>query len=419
MRHHSQRLPTHVRQSPPGSPPQSAAYAALQPRGSAWGIRAVLLVTGALWLGLVLVDTLARPWQRRPKSWEFFQGPREFNEAPNLSRRLDETRTSGPLGRDLGVISLATPYVMREDTTRTYLETNAQGFRTVASSPPFTLALCGDSFSNNNYFAEALAQTTGLMVGNQAIEGRGTLTIARFLEDRPADYRMTKIVLWESTQRAAINDFAKIAAYRNELRQPKSGSYKWRQSLLWPANLELYLQGSSFSKPVLDKIQKEMKWRLLKKHTDLIVLGRRDLPKEQAPMLFIQADEAIRANATPQTQLDSIADCIATVDHDLKARGQILVFAVAPEKSVVYPDRLPIGVTARISYVDGLNAALRQRGVRVVDWSKGLKQAALSHPLDLYYYTADTHWTPKGMRIASQIFADSLVKWQLTPGRVH
>ena len=413
MLHHWQRLRTRLRQIYFGPAYQLADHAALSPRGDGRGVRLVLIVTGTLWLAFALGDNLARPWQRRPKSWQFFQGPRELDGVPNQARERDFARTSGPMGQDIGVAALAQPYLAAEDTTATYLETDAAGFRSVKSQAPFAVALCGDSFFGNNSIADSLAKATGLPVGNQAIEGRGTLAMARFLEDRPAEYQQAQIVVWESTQRASLADFKSLVERRQLLRQIQGNHWQWRQSLLWPANLELYLLGSSFVKPLLDKVQKEVKWALLKKHTDLIVLGRRDLPAGNAPMLYLGSDEAIRPRATAQPELDTIADYVAQVDHELKARGQQLIFMVAPEKSVIYPERLPAGMVARTNYISGLNRALQQRGVRVVDLSGGLRQAALAHPQTLYYYTADTHWTPLGMKVASQVIADSLVQWHL------
>ncbi|WP_226163554.1 alginate O-acetyltransferase AlgX-related protein [Hymenobacter terricola] len=413
MRHHWLNLRSRLRQTFFGPPYHPADHAALTPKGGERGIRTVLIVVGTLWLALVVFDNVARPWQRPPKSWQFFQGPREFNEAPNQVRKRDFSRTSGDLARDLGVNSLAWPYFAAEDTTPAYLETDAQGFRTVKSASPFAGALCGDSFSNNNSFADSLTRATGLGFGNQAIEGRGTLTMARFLEDWPAAYRDAHVVIWESTQRAGSADFTSLIERRRLLRQTSNQHWQWRQSLLWPSNADLYLGGSSLLKPLLDKVQKEVKWWLLKKHTDLIVLGRRDLPTGLSPMLYLGSDEAIRPQATTRAEIDIIADNVAEVNRDLKNRGQQLVFTIAPEKSIVYPDRLPQGLQARTNYITDLNKALRQRGVHVVDLSRGLRQIAQANPHVLYYYSADTHWTPAGMAVASRIIADSLTHWRI------
>ena len=416
MLSHFRRLHARVRQVFFGPAYHPADHSALTPRGGAKGVRAMLLVVGSLWVSLVVFDLIARPWQRQPKSWRFFQGLREFNEAPNISRRIDPTRTNGPLAGDVGVISLTKPYVLADDTMRAYIETDAQGFRAVSSQPPYAVALCGDSFSNNNSFADSLARYTGLSVGNQAIEGRGTLTMARFLEDKPVAYQQAHLVIWESTQRAGLDDFNSLPARRRQLRQATAPIEQWRESLLWPANLEVYLTGSSLLKPLLDKTQKEIKWKLTHKSLDLIILGRTDLPEKVAPILYMAGDEGLRPVATSAAKIDSIANYIATVNRDLQARGQQLVFLIAPDKSVVYANRLPADIVPRTNYITGLNQALQQRGVKVVDVTIGLQKAAQDDPQRLYYYSADTHWTPLGMRVASRIVADSLTKWSMLDG---
>ena len=400
MLQHFRHLHTRIRQVFFGPAYNPADHSALTPRGGAQGVRAMLLVVGTIWVSLVVFDNVARPWQRQPKSWRFFQGLCEFNEAPNISRRIDLTRTAGSMAKGIGVSSLAKPYVQVDDTTRAYLETDAHSFRAVKSQPPYAIALCGDSFSNNNSFADSLARYTGLSVGNQAIEGRGTLTMARFLENRPAAYQQAHTVIWESTQRASLADFNSLPARRQQLRQATAPLQQWRESLLWPANMEVYLTGSSLFKPLLDKTQKEIKWRLTHKSLDLILVGRTDLPAKAAPMLFLAGEEGVRPVPTVASEIDSIADYVATVDQDLKAQGQQLVSLIAPDKSIVYASRLPTGIVPRTNYITGLNQALQQRGVKVVNVTTGLQELAQDNPQRLYYYSADTHWTPLGMQVA-------------------
>lgn len=413
MLHHWQRLRSRVRQVFFGPAYQPADHAALRPRGSRRGSRAMLAVTGTVWLGLVLFDNVARPWQHQPKSWKYFQGPRELNEQPNLARQPDAVPRSGIIAQTLGVAGLARPYLAAENTAPIYMETDANGFRAVRSRPPFAAVLCGDSFTDNNSLADSLAAATGLSVGNQGIQGRTTLSIARFLEEPPAEYRQTRVIFWESTQRATLDDFKYLVSRRQELRQAKD--WYWKQSLLWPGNVETYIAGSSLLKTQLDKMNKEIKWALTHKHTDDVILGRRDLPAGVAPLLFLHYEESLKSEMVPQTQLDSIADYIAAVDREVKNRGQQVVFFVAPEKSIVYPNRLPADVQPHTNYIPGLTQALQRRGVHVADVSRGLRQAAAANPQTLYYYAADTHWTPAGMGVAARILADSLARWHFTP----
>lgn len=396
-----------------GSPYHPADHNALSPRGSKRGIRLVLIVVGTIWSTLVVLDNLARPWQRHPKSWAFFQGPRELNESPNQPLARDAMTNSDVLARDIGVSAVTRPYTAAEDSTSYDHATDAQGFRTVRSQPPYNAVLCGDSFSNNNVLADSLAATTGLSIANRAIEGRGTLSMARYLEDSLPLPHKVHLVFWESTQRNGVAEFGSIASRRSYLQQTAGQYFDWKKSLLWPTNLDAYFNGSSLIKPLLDRVQKEVKWSLLHQHTNLILAGRLNLPPAHAPMLFLAAEEGIRPRATQKSELDSIANYVAGIAHELRQRGQQLIYFTAPEKSYVYNERLPAGMTARNNYITGLTQALQQRGVYTVNLSQGLRQAALKDPTHLYYYTADTHWTPRGMAVASRIIADSLTSWHL------
>lgn len=145
-----------------------------------------------------------------------------------------------------------------------------------------------------------------------------------------------------------------------------------------PTNPDIYLSGSSLLSPLLGCAQKEAKWALLHRHTDLTLAGRLDFPPGQAPILFLPAEEGIRPRATQQPELDSIADYVAGIATELRQRGQQLMFVPAPEKSYVYSERLPAGMTAGNNFIPGLTQALRQRGVYAVDLSLGLRQAALA-----------------------------------------
>lgn len=396
-----------------GPPYHPADHAALTPRGSQRGIRLVIIVVGALWSTLVVFDNLARPWQRRPKSWAFFQGPRELNEAPNQPLTRDSMLRDDVLARDIGVAAVTQPYTTAEDPTPYDHATDAQGFRTVRSQPPYTAVLCGDSFANNNVLADSMATATGLSIINRAIEGRGTLSMARYLEDSLSASQHIHLVFWESTQRNGAAEFNKISGRRTYLRQTSGQRWDWKNSLLWPANLDAYLSGSSLIKPLLDHVQKEVKWALMHRHTDLILAGRLDLPSSQAPMLFLASEEGIRPHITRKSELDSIANYVTSIAHELRQHGQVLIYFTAPEKSYIYSERLPIGMEARNNYITDLTQLLRQRGVYTVDLSQGLRQAAQNDPSHLYYYTADTHWTPCGMAVASRIIADSLTRWHL------
>lgn len=86
-----------------------------------------------------------------------------------------------------------------------------------------------------------------------------------------------------------------------------------------------------------------------------------------------------------------------------EALGASYVIAFAPEKSTIYPDRLPAGwrVEAPTAY-DQLVAWLRERSdVRVLDLREVLRsERARDRAGDFAYYPLGTHWTDRGMLAA-------------------
>jgi len=83
------------------------------------------------------------------------------------------------------------------------------------------------------------------------------------------------------------------------------------------------------------------------------------------------------------------------------AHGIRYVFVLAPNKSTVYPGRLPPGVSfATPTLADRLVPALRARGVHVVDVRAGMRAAAqrdgAGDPSRLLYSKGDTHWNAAG-----------------------
>jgi hypothetical protein len=97
----------------------------------------------------------------------------------------------------------------------------------------------------------------------------------------------------------------------------------------------------------------------------------------------------------------------AGAQGQLAARGVRFVFAVAPDKESIYPERLPptwspLGPTT----LDRLLAELRRRtDVEIVDLRPALlAEKANDRPEveDLAYFPRGTHWTPRGAFAASQ-----------------
>jgi hypothetical protein len=369
----------------------------------------VLIVSGTLWLSLVLVDGVCRFWERKPKSILVFKGANALNQAPNL--RHQPWPFEGNLARKLAIPQLAHPYVAREDTTPHWVTTDEHGYRLGSSLPPYEAVLCGDSFFDNGTIADSLAHFSGRRVGNMAIDGRGPLSMTRFLAAAPPAYQAAKVVIWGKVESAiTLSEFESMKGQRDEL-QPSSRlkhfKHSWEQSLFWPASMDLYLTESSAIKQLLKRVVSQGDWLLTNRHTPEILLGRQDLPAGQAPMLF-KADDAGLQPAPPTKDLVFIADIIAAVNNELTGRGVSLYFTVVPDKSTVYRERLPRDRSFNGTFEKELVRLLHARGVRTITLSEGIRKAGLANPTNELYYTTDTHWNARGQTLAAHIMGDSL-----------
>lgn len=369
----------------------------------------MLVVAGSVWLSLVVFDNVARPWQRQPKSFWVFKGANALNQVPGL--RHEPWPLEGNLARKLAVQQLRRPYEAGEDTTRRWLTTDAYGYRLGTSSAPYEVVLCGDSFFDNDVIADSVARYTGRSTGNMAIDGRGPLSMSRFLYAAPPEYRAAKIVVWGKEEgaitRSEFESMANQAVELNLKAGPKKWKQNWEQSMLWPSSMDIYFTESSTLKMLATSAANEASWRLFGKHTDEVVLGKQNLPNGELPMIFLRDDTGLNKAPMPQ-DLIFIADKIAAVDKQLRQRGITLFFTLIPDKTTVYRERLPDGIHFRGVFVDELTGLLKMRGVRTINLSAGIRQAALANKTLPLYYTTDTHWNKAGQTLGARIIADSV-----------
>ena len=409
MLHHFHRLPARMRQVFFGPAYHPADHSALAPRGGTKGVRAMLLVVGSLWFSLVVFDNIARPWQRQPKNFWVFKGANALNQAPDLDH--EPWPLEGNLARKLAVKQLRRFYEAGEDTTRRWLTTDAYGYRLGTSPAPYKIVLCGDSFFDNEIIADSVAHYTGMSTGNMAIDGRGPLSMSRFLYAAPPEYRGAKIVVW-GKEEAAINrsEFESMVNQAGELNLksgPRKWKHNWEQSLLWPNCMDVYFTESSLLKVLANAAASEASYQLIGEHTSEVILGKQNLATGQLPMLFLHDDIGLKE--APKTgDLIFIADKIAAVDKQLRQRGITLFFTPIPDKTTVYRERLPNGVHFRGVFTNVLANLLKARGVKTINLSEGIRQAALINKLLPLYYATDTHWNKTGQILGAQIIADSI-----------
>jgi hypothetical protein len=128
--------------------------------------------------------------------------------------------------------------------------------------------------------------------------------------------------------------------------------------------------------------------------------------------LFLNVDDPDATNpAKPsvQARIEKWADVLADRHFYLKQRGIQYVVVLAPEKSAVYPEFLPLRRqrTPPPEPTAKLATALTERGVPCVNLFPALLQAKseIEQPL---YFQSDSHWNPDGARVGYRAMAPVL-----------
>ncbi len=108
-----------------------------------------------------------------------------------------------------------------------------------------------------------------------------------------------------------------------------------------------------------------------------------------------------------EEEIAAAADALLALSEYAAEHGARLVFAAAPNKNTIYPERMPAAYrrlhdAAHETNMDRLHAALAERGVACAD----LRQA-LSGSDTLLYYRRDTHWNGAGALAAYRAIMDA------------
>ena len=111
-------------------------------------------------------------------------------------------------------------------------------------------------------------------------------------------------------------------------------------------------------------------------------------------------DDYISADPMSQEELDAWRDSIVQTRDTLRALGIAYVFAVAPDKHVIYPEHMPTSIRRlRQEYrLQELTDYLRRTtDVAVVDLRQPLLEAKAREQV---YFRTDTHWDEAGAYVA-------------------
>ncbi|WP_442756452.1 alginate O-acetyltransferase AlgX-related protein [Methylocystis sp. JAN1] len=142
---------------------------------------------------------------------------------------------------------------------------------------------------------------------------------------------------------------------------------------------------------LLDVIEGGDNWLFLRRYENLHVLD-------------LQTD----LSSWSQTHLPILTAQFAGRHAKLAARGISYVVAIAPEKSSIYPEKLPSEYRlASPTLAELLTTACRQAGVEAVDLTSALRLA--KGAMDLYF-RVDSHWTYYGAYIAYRSIIEAIQK---------
>jgi hypothetical protein len=122
-------------------------------------------------------------------------------------------------------------------------------------------------------------------------------------------------------------------------------------------------------------------------------------------------NEGIWVQHASGTYQDSVVRTIVRFRDQLKERGIELLVVPVPGKPSVYPDMLwrTAGGKGFYSPTLAFIQKLQRHGVEVVDLGTRFHRVRDEKPADDPYYLArDTHWTPKGAKLAAETVAGRL-----------
>lgn len=158
----------------------------------------------------------------------------------------------------------------------------------------------------------------------------------------------------------------------------------------WYAAVDRFLADNVAVRPLAVRLRGEAYWRLGGTGTAAVVRGT-------GPWLFTIEEIQPRCDLGP-------GDIAADLDRAraaFSAHGQDFRFVIAPDKHVIYPEKLDPGMPYGPACTDDRRPAMRaeldRRAAWTIDGWAATLAARAAHPDDpLLYYTEDSHWTASG-----------------------
>ena len=124
-------------------------------------------------------------------------------------------------------------------------------------------------------------------------------------------------------------------------------------------------------------------------------------------------DDYTRQMPFSPAQLAEWRDSVVRTNEWLRARGVAYVFAIAPDKHVIYPEQLPATIRplAGPSRLEQLLKALEGSGVATVDFRPALLEAKTHERI---FDLTDSHWNRRGAFVAYRRLVEAI--WEQAPG---
>ncbi len=135
--------------------------------------------------------------------------------------------------------------------------------------------------------------------------------------------------------------------------------------------------------------------------------------------LFFRGSLAYLTSGDLRQQKDNRDPFPAIVDYNkqLKDKGIDFLFVIIPSKPEIFPEKVSDfapedGIPYVNPYTRKLMLELSQAGVEVIDlYPEFIKNRYGKSEEELLYMKTDTHWTDRGIQIASKIIADRIKKY--------
>lgn len=139
-----------------------------------------------------------------------------------------------------------------------------------------------------------------------------------------------------------------------------------------------------------------------KSPNDSVILG-----KDNYLYSSEELDDYNKENLLTDDKIDYIAQGLLTLQNGFKSKGIDFVFAIAPNKSTIYPEYMleESNNPNEISNLDKLQETLKKYGVKFIDYKSLMLENKSKYDL---YYKRDTHWNTIASALAAKELIDTI-----------